>query len=154
MFNIKITSPVFSEGGPIPSRYTCDGENISPPLAWDLMPAGTKSLALVSDDPDAPMGVWVHWVAYNLPASLKGLKEGVPPSDTIAGGGRQGVNDFGKFGYGGPCPPGGTHRYFFKLYALDAELPFSERMSKEALEAAMKGHILGQGQLMGKYARK
>jgi Raf kinase inhibitor-like YbhB/YbcL family protein len=154
MTSIKITSAAFTEGEMIPAQYTCDGSNVSPPLAWDTVPAGTRSLALVADDPDAPMGTWVHWVAYNLPASVKELKEGILPSDSLPGGGRQGLSDFGKYGYGGPCPPGGTHRYFFKLYALDTALPLSGKVTKRQLEAAMKGHVLAQGELMGRYSRK
>jgi Raf kinase inhibitor-like YbhB/YbcL family protein len=153
MMTIKIKSASFAEGGMIPARFTCDGADSSPPLSWDTIPEGAKSLALICDDPDAPMGTWVHWVAYNLPPTLAGLPEAVPPAEAIAGGGKQGVSDFGKFGYGGPCPPGGTHRYFFKLYALDTLLSLSGKVTKKQLEAAMKGHIIGEGRLMGKYSR-
>ena len=122
--SVEVTSPAFHDGGSIPSKYTCDGQNVSPPLKWNTIPEGTKSIALIVDDPDAPRGDWVHWVVYDLPASLRELPERVPPDEEILGnGGRQGTTDFGKIGYGGPCPPGGTHRYFFKIYALDQEAP-------------------------------
>ena len=117
---LTIRTPVFHEGGSIPARYTCDGEDVSPPLEWSGVPEGAKSLALTCDDPDAPSGLWVHWVVFDLPPSVTGLAEGVPPNPEISGGGRQGKNDFRKIGYGGPCPPSGTHRYVFTLYALDS----------------------------------
>jgi Raf kinase inhibitor-like YbhB/YbcL family protein len=151
---IKITSSAFAEGGMIPSKYTCDGADISPPLQWGEVPEGTKSIALISDDPDAPMGTWVHWVLFNLPAETKELAENVPPDETLPNGAKQGVTDFGRVGYGGPCPPSGTHRYFFKIYALDTELQVNTSTGKRGLLKAMEGHILGQGQLMGKYKRK
>jgi len=150
---ITVTSAVFQEGGMIPEKYTCDGADISPPLAWSAAPAGTKSIALICDDPDAPMGTWVHWVVCDIPSSVNGLPEHVPPLERLENGARQGANDFGKVGYGGPCPPGGTHRYFFKLYALDVKLALSGRVTKERLRGAMGGHILAEGQLMGKYKR-
>jgi Raf kinase inhibitor-like YbhB/YbcL family protein len=151
--DIKITSSAFKEGGSIPKQYTCDGTNISPPLAWDAVPSGVKTLALICDDPDAPSGTWVHWVLYNLPANTKQLAEKVPPEENVAGGGLQGTNDFRKIGYGGPCPPSGTHRYFFKLYGLDSELSLKAGATKADLLRAMEGHIVGQGQLMGTYKR-
>jgi len=152
---IQVTSPAFSEGGSIPSKYTCDGQNVSPPLRWNAIPEGTKSIALIVDDPDAPHGDWVHWVVYDLPASIRDLAERVPPDEKYLGnGGRQGTTDFGKIGYGGPCPPSGTHRYFFKVYALDKTLGLSPGATKSQLLKAMEGHVLAQGQLMGKYARK
>lgn len=151
---IKITSSAFAEGGMIPSKYTCDGANVSPPLQWDAVPEGTKSIALISDDPDAPMGTWVHWVLFNLPAQTRELPENVPPDETLPNGAKQGITDFGRVGYGGPCPPSGTHRYFFKIYALDTELQIDTGAGKHGLLKAMEGHILGQGQLMGKYKRK
>ncbi len=154
LLTIKVTSTAFKDGGVIPLKYTCDGEDGSPPISWDTLPAVTQSIALISDDPDAPMGNWVHWVVYNLPATFKELKEGIPPAEAIAGGGKQGINDFGRFGYGGPCPPGGTHRYFFKLYALDAVMDISGKVTKNKLESAMKGHVLAQGELMGRYSRR
>lgn len=151
---IKITSPAFENEGMIPAKYTCDGEDISPPLQWDAVPEGTKSIALISDDPDAPMGTWVHWVLFNLPADARELKENIPPDKTLPNGAKQGTSDFGRIGYGGPCPPGGTHRYFFKIYALDTELSLQAGARKRDLLKAMEGHIVGQGQLMGKYKRR
>jgi Raf kinase inhibitor-like YbhB/YbcL family protein len=150
---IKVTSTAFEEGGMIPKRYTCDGTDVSPPLAWTSVPEGTKSIALICDDPDAPMGTWVHWVLFNLPADVKELAESVPSEKKLGNGAIQGTNDFRKIGYGGPCPPGGTHRYYFKLYALDTELNLQAGATKRELLKAMKGHILAEGQLMGKYRR-
>lgn len=150
---IKLTSKAFTEGGVIPSRYTCDGEDVSPPLAWSGVPEGTRSLALICDDPDAPMGTWVHWVLFNLPADSDSLPEGVPPWKTLSDGTRQGTNDFRRPGYGGPCPPGGTHRYYFKLYALDAMLEAESGITKAQLLQAMAGHVLAEGRLMGRYQR-
>jgi hypothetical protein len=151
---LQISSTAFLEGGSIPKKYTCDSEDISPPLAWNGVPAGTKSLALIADDPDAPMGTWVHWVLFDIPASLSSLPEAVAKTPTVQGIGTQGKNDFGKTGYGGPCPPRGKpHRYFFKLYALDTALNLKAGASKAEVENAMRGHILGQGQLMGTYSR-
>jgi len=150
---IKIESSAFPEGGMIPEKYTCDGEDISPPLKWDSAPEGTKSLALISDDPDAPVGTWVHWVIFNLPPDTTELQENITPVETIDNRALQGKNDFGKIGYGGPCPPGGTHRYYFKLYALDTMLTLQPGATKQQLLNAMEGHILAQGQLIGKYKR-
>ena len=150
---LKLTSTAFEDGGPIPSKYTCDGDDISPPLAWSGVPEGAKSLALIADDPDAPRGTWVHWVVYLIPPSEKGLAEGVPTTETLASGARQGRNDFQKIGYGGPCPPSGTHRYFFKLYALDGEQNLPSGVSKEQLLKAIDGHVLAEGQLVGRYQR-
>ncbi len=145
---LQVTSTAFSEGDTIPRKYTCDAENVSPPLAWTGLPQETKSLALIADDPDAPMGTWVHWVLYGLPANLTSLDEGAKEVGT------PGVTDSRKTGYGGPCPPrGSTHRYFFKLYALDTALSLKPGASKADVEKAMKGHILAHGQLMGKYGR-
>ena len=152
--DIKVTSSAFEEGGPIPSKHTCDGADVSPALQWDGEPEGTESIALICDDPDAPMGTWVHWVLFNLPAGAKELPESVPPDRNLPTGAVQGVNDFGKIGYGGPCPPGGTHRYFFKIHALDVQLDLNAGANKAQLLKAMEGHILAQGQLMGTYARK
>src|SRR5207253_1927081 len=149
---MQLTSPAFEPGRSIPSLYTCDGKDLSPPLAWSGAPAGTKSFALITDDPDAPAGTWVHWVLWNLPATLTDLKGGVHAERELAGGARQGTNDFGTIGYGGPCPPSGTHRYFFKLYALDTVLDLKEGAAKQELEAAMHGHILAKAELMGKFA--
>ncbi len=150
---IKIKSTAFEEGGMIPKKYTCDGMDVSPPLTWASVPEGTKSLALICDDPDAPMGTWVHWVLFNLPGDTKELPENIPPQKTLANGVKQGINDFRKIGYGGPCPPGGTHRYYFKLYALGTEINFEAGATKARLLKAMEGHILAEGQLMGKYRR-
>ncbi|HEU5250307.1 MAG TPA: YbhB/YbcL family Raf kinase inhibitor-like protein [Thermoanaerobaculia bacterium] len=138
----------------IPSQYTCDGRNVSPPLSWSGVPADAKNLALICDDPDAPAGVWVHWVVYDLPASAKGLPEAVPLRDEISGGGRQGKNDFRKTGYGGPCPPGGTHRYVFTLSALDRPVGLPAGATKAQLLSAMRGHVLAEGKLTGKYSRR
>lgn len=149
-----LTSSAFAEGQPIPALYTCEGKDISPPLAWTQPPDGTQSLALISDDPDAPMGTWVHWLLYNLPANQRELKEGFPTPAQLADGARQGTTDFGRTGYGGPCPPSGTHRYFFKLYALDTVLSLKPAAAQKQLESAMAGHVLGQAQLMGTYRRK
>jgi Raf kinase inhibitor-like YbhB/YbcL family protein len=150
---LKIKSSAFNEGGMIPKKYTCDGANVSPPLAWDAVPTNTKSLALISDDPDAPVGTWVHWVIYNIPPTIKELPENIPPHNTIENGAQQGTNDFRMIGYGGPCPPRGTHRYYFKLYALDKVLDGEPGLTKAHLLKAMEGHIVAQGQLMGRYQR-
>lgn len=150
---LKLTSSAFAEGELIPRQYTCDGRDISPPLSWTGAPAGTKSFALICDDPDAPVGVWDHWVCFNLPPSLAGLPEAVPRTEALPGGGLHGRNSWGKLGYGGPCPPGGVHRYFFKLYALDAELNLKAGATKKDVEKAMQGHILAESQLMGRYKR-
>jgi Raf kinase inhibitor-like YbhB/YbcL family protein len=145
---IQMTSAAFTEGSNIPSKHTCDGEDVSPELAWSGVPQGAKSLALIMDDPDAPGRVFVHWVLFNIPASVEELPEGV------SGTGLPGTNNFRKTGYNGPCPPSGSaHRYFFKLYALDQELKLPSGASKADLENAMKGHVLAMGQLMGKYGR-
>jgi len=150
---IQVTSQAFAEGEMIPEKYTCDGNDISPPLSWSGVPEGTKSLALIGDDPDAPMGTWVHWVLYNLPPDVVGIPENVPPHETLENGAKQGMTDFRRIGYGGPCPPGGTHRYFFKLYALDTLLELDAGATKKELLDAMEGHTLGEGQLMGRYRR-
>ena len=150
---ITITSTAFSEGSMIPQNYACDGEDISPPLAWSGVPDGTKSLALICDDPDAPMGTWVHWVLFNIPAHIMELPANISPEKIIQNGAKHGINDFRKFGYGGPCPPGGTHRYYFKLYALDTEINVEAGINKAQLLQAMEGHILAEGQLMGRYSR-
>jgi len=149
----KITSPAFKEGELIPKKFTCDSSDISPALNWSGAPETTRCFALICDDPDTPMGTWVHWVLYNLPSNLSGLAEAIPHSDTLPNGARQGMTDFGTPGYGGPCPPHGTHRYFFKLYALDTMLTLEGKVTKDDIEAAMKGHVLAECQLMGKYKR-
>ncbi len=151
--DIKIKSAAFVPGGKIPGKYTCDGMDISPPLAWTSGPGGTKTFALICDDPDAPMGTWVHWVLFNLPADIIELRENVPPERELESGAKQGMNDFRKIGYGGPCPPGGTHRYYFKLYVLDTEINLEAGATKSELLKAMEGHILAEGQLMGRYER-
>lgn len=151
---LKVESPAFSPGGDIPRPYTCDGPDLSPPLRWSDPPAGTQSLALICDDPDAPAGTWVHWVLYRIPATVRELPEGVPKRDTLADGSRQGRNDFGRVGYGGPCPPRGPkHRYFFKVYALDVVVDLPPGATKAELLKAMEGHVLAQGELMGRYGR-
>jgi hypothetical protein len=151
----QITSPAFDPGGGIPARFTCDGEDLSPALRWTGVPAAAKQLALICDDPDAPAGTWVHWVIYGLPPPTAELPEGVPANETGPGGARQGVNDFKRVGYGGPCPPPGKpHRYFFRLYALDREIDLPPRATKQDLLRAMEGHVLGQAELMGTYRRK
>ncbi len=150
---IKVTSTAFDESGMIPEKYTCDGMDISPQLAWANVPDGTKSFALICDDPDAPMGTWVHWVIYDIPANIRELKENIPVKEKLDNGAKQGKNDWRNIGYGGPCPPGGTHRYYFKLYALDTELNLEPGNTKAELLKAMEGHILDQGELMGKYKR-
>jgi len=149
---IHVESSAFSEGGLIPSQYTCDGKDISPPLSWSGIPEGAKSLALICDDPDASK-TWVHWVIFNLPARTSGLPEAVPAREGVLGGGTQGTNDFHKVGYGGPCPPSGTHRYMFKLSALDTEIKLSSGATKADVLRAMKGHVLAEATLMGKYSR-
>ena len=149
-----LSSSVFGEGTLIPSAFTCDGADISPPLEWKGAPKEVLSFALICDDPDAPIGDWVHWVVYNIPADVKGLSQKMPPTESLADGTRQGINDFRKTGYGGPCPPGGVHRYFFKLYALDTELPVDAGMTKKKLLDAIKGHVIADAVLMGKYQRK
>jgi hypothetical protein len=152
---LQFTSPAFVEGASIPAKHTCDGADLSPPLKWGKVPPGTKGLALICDDSDAPVGTWVHWVIYGLPASVTELPEGLPTTETLPSGAKQGINDFRRIGYGGPCPPGGpSHRYFFKLYALDMEINLPPKVTKQALLKAMEGHILAEGQLMGKYKRR
>jgi len=151
---LEIQSSSFTPGGDIPKPNTCDGEDKSPALIWSDPPPGTRSLALIMDDPDAPGGTFVHWVLFNLPASARQLPERVPGDDELQGGGLQGRNDFPKIGYGGPCPPRGLpHRYFFKLYALDTALNLPAGARKKDLEREMKGHILAEGSLMGRYGR-
>jgi len=152
--SFTLSSTAFPPGGDIPSQYTCSGADVSPALSWNDPPAGTQSFALIADDPDAPVGTWVHWVAYDLPASARQLPEAVPKTEAIAGGGVQGQNDFRKTGYGGPCPPPGKpHRYYFKLYALDSKLSLKPGATKKVVEAAMEGHILVQAEVMGRFQR-
>ena len=149
----ELTSTAFAPGEPIPQKYTCDGEDISPPLQWSELPQGTQSLALICDDPDAPVGTWVHWVLYNLPAEARALPEAIPPDAELPDGSRHGQNSWRRLDYGGPCPPSGTHRYFFKLYALDTVLDLKAGASKKQVLKAMEGHILAQAELMGVYSR-
>lgn len=153
---MNLTSGAFADGGPIPVKHTCDGPDVSPALAWTGAPGGSASFALICDDPDAPGKTWVHWVLYDLPATVSQLPENVAKTDTPQGlsGARQGMTDFRRVGYGGPCPPPGPpHRYFFKLYALDAPLALNAGASKADVERAMQGHVLGQAQLIGTYGR-
>jgi Raf kinase inhibitor-like YbhB/YbcL family protein len=151
---LQLKSPDFSSGATIPKQFTCDGADISPALSWIDPPPATQSFALITDDPDAPAGTWVHWVLYNLPATLRALPQNLPKSEQSNGGSHQGDNDFEKTGYNGPCPPPGKpHRYFFKLYALDTKLTLKPRASKKDVETAMQGHILAQGQYMGRFSR-
>jgi Raf kinase inhibitor-like YbhB/YbcL family protein len=152
---LELQSPAFSPGGDIPVKHTCDGPDVSPTLRWTDPPPGTKGFALIGDDPDAPGGTWVHWVIYEVPPTVRELPEAVPAHDTVAGIGRQGVNDFRRIGYGGPCPPRGpAHRYFFGLYALDSQTDLPPRKSKADLLRAIAGHILGRAELMGRYRRR
>jgi len=152
--SIELTSPAFTDGSDIPTKYTCDGEGVSPPLEWSNLPGGTKSIALIVDDPDAPGRTFVHWVLYAISPDARGLPENVPDVDITPEGARHGKSGFGRIGYGGPCPPSGSHRYFFKLYALDSELGLEVGADKSDLLQAMEGHILAQGQLMGRYQRQ
>lgn len=150
----RIESPAFQDQGKIPQKYTCDGADLSPPLIWKDPPENTKSFALISDDPDALVGHWVHWVAYNLPAEMNQLPEGVAKAETLSDGTRQGMTDFRRVGYGGPCPPPGKpHRYFFKLYALNTTLDLPPQAGKADLLMAFNGHVLAQAELAGLYQR-
>jgi Raf kinase inhibitor-like YbhB/YbcL family protein len=164
---IELRSSAFTDGGLIPSTFTCDGSDSSPPLEWSGVPASARSLALICDDPDAPMRTWSHWVVFNLAPQVKGLKKAVPPEKAIPAAfidgpepsgeniltATQGQNDFNKLGYGGPCPPGGTHRYFFRLYALDTSLELGSKSTRADVLKALDGHILAEGRLVGKYTR-
>lgn len=154
MMEIIVASAAFAAGSAIPAKYTCMGPDVSPPITWEKIPEGTKSIALICDDPDAPMGTWVHWVIFNIPPDKKGLPEAVPADPHLPDGSIQGINDFRRHGYGGPCPPPGKpHRYFFKVYALDTTLDLGPNSRKSDVEKAMQGHILAQGQLMGTFKR-
>ena len=150
---MRLTTPAFADGEAIPRKYTCDGEDVSPPLEWCELPEGTQSLALILDDPDAPRGLFVHWLLYGVPATENGVTEGTGGSDGSAAGGRQGKNGFGKLGYGGPCPPSGRHRYYFHLFAVDHALDLPAGATRQQLDAALQGHILAEAQLMGTYQR-
>ena len=152
---MQLTSTAFSEGAAIPAKHTCDARDVSPPLKWSGVPAGTKSLTLIVDDPDAPGGTWVHWVIYDLPAAASELAEDTPKSQYLKGGAKQGLNDFKRLGYGGPCPPHGKpHRYFFKLYALDTVLDLKPGLTKKEIESAMEKHVVARAELVGTYQRK
>lgn len=152
MFQLTTTS--FPAEGNIPSKFTCEGEDVSPELTWKNPPLRTKTFALIVDDPDAPRsGGFTHWVVYNIPANVNQIPQGAPQGDTLPGGGTQGQNDGGRTGYIGPCPPSGTHRYYFYLYALDTELNLQPGATKEDLEKAMKGHLLDKATLMGRYKK-
>jgi Raf kinase inhibitor-like YbhB/YbcL family protein len=145
---MKITSSAFQEGGNIPSKFTCDGGDTGPPLQIADVPSGAKSLALIMDDPDAPSGLFTHWMVWNISPQTNVIAEGSTPK------GARGTNDFGKSSYGGPCPPSGTHRYYFKIFAIDRELDLAAGAKRGQLDAAMKGHVVAQGELMGRYSRK
>lgn len=152
--NFEVSSTVFGNGAYIPKKYTGEGADVSPPLRWNNPPAAVKSFALICDDPDAPVGTWVHWVLFNLPPSLTDLPEALPKEGSLPNGARQGMNDFKRLGYGGPMPPRGSdHRYFFKLYALDAMLSLPAGANKADVVKAMAPHVLGQAELMGRYKR-
>lgn len=152
--SFAMKSTAFSNGGEIPRRYTCSGENVSPAMSWSEMPAKAQALVLIADDPDAPAGTWTHWILWNLPARATSLPEAVPSRESLDNGARQGRNDFGRIGYGGPCPPPGKpHRYFFRLYALDAALDLKAGASRSELESAMKAHVVAQTEWMGQFKR-
>jgi Raf kinase inhibitor-like YbhB/YbcL family protein len=150
---IKIKSTVFEEGEPIPQKYTCDGVNVSPPLQWGSVPTDVKSIALICEDPDAPSGIWSHWVIFNLPGETTDLSEFIMEREELENGAQQGLNDSGTIGYRGPCPPSVTHRYYFKIYALDVKLNLPSRITRSDLLKAMDGHIIDQGQIGGTYTR-
>jgi Raf kinase inhibitor-like YbhB/YbcL family protein len=146
-------SPAFTSGLPIPAQFSCDGQNISPALEWTEPPAAAKSLVLILDDPDAPGRTWNHWLVFNIPPSSRGFAEAVPTNDQLEDGSVQGITSAGSHGYQGPCPPSGTHRYFFKLYALDITLPLDSNATKDDVEKAMDGHILASTEFMGTFSR-
>lgn len=148
---MSLTSPAFKQGEQIPQKFTCDGDNITPELKWDGVPAGTKSFVFIFDDPDSPKGLWVHWIVYNIPNTVNSFKENLSVLPTRA---KEGLTSSGKTHYQGACPPDREHRYFFKLYALDTTLSFSSSPKKEEVEAAMEGHVLAEATLMGRYKRK
>lgn len=154
--SMALSCPAFTDGGIIPDEHTCTGQNSAPKIIWSDVPERAASLVLIAEDPDAPVGIWTHWLAYNIPAQSRGLPAGIPPIARLDDGTMQGKNDFRKIGYGGPCPPQGhgSHRYFFRLYALDRMLDLKPGAEREALERAMDGHIIGRTEIMGKYARR
>lgn len=152
---LTVTSPAFTHEAMIPSKYTCDAADVSPEISWEGAPEGAKSFVLISDDPDAPMGTWVHWVMYNIPKDVAKLPEAVPKKETLEDGTLQGVSSFNDIGYGGPCPPSGTHRYYFKVYAVDVALDLDPKgTNKDKVLKAIEGHVLAYGELMGKYKRQ
>lgn len=151
---MKIESPAFAQNEEIPSKYTCDGDNVSPPIEWSDVPSGTRTVALICDDPDAPRQDFAHWVMFNIPPEARVLPEDIEGKRQLPDGSRQGTNDFGKLGYGGPCPPSGTHHYRFTLYALDNELSVPPSSTKHDVETAMNGHVLEAAQLTGAYKRE
>jgi Raf kinase inhibitor-like YbhB/YbcL family protein len=151
---LELKSTAFKNGETIPARYTCEGDDVSPPLAWDDIPPGVASFALIADDPDAPMGTWVHWVIYDIPADARNLPEGMKKAKALPSGAKQGMTDFRDIGYGGPSPPPGpVHRYFFKLYALDVIQELEPGLTKDGLLKAMEGHVLAEAELMGTFRR-
>ncbi len=153
--SMQLTSSAFNQGQPIPAKYTCDAKDVSPSLQWSGVPSGAKSIVLLVNDPDAPVGDWVHWVLFDLPATATSLMEDLPKGQHLPGGGKQGLNDFKRLGYGGPCPPPGKpHRYFFRIYALDTLLELKPGTTRKEVQQAMQGHVLAQGELMGIYQRK
>lgn len=152
--NLALESTAFEAGSSIPERYSCDGDDLSPPLSWSELPSGTESLVLIFDDPDAPVGTWVHWVLFNVPASARSFPEDLPETEVVAGVGVHGSNSWSTVGYGGPCPPpGSTHTYMFRLYALDTMLDLDPGASRQDVDGAMQGHILASGSLLGTYGR-
>ncbi|HUN89557.1 MAG TPA: YbhB/YbcL family Raf kinase inhibitor-like protein [Terriglobales bacterium] len=152
--SFQISTSSFSSGASIPTKFTCDGQDVSPQLSWSRAPEATKSFALIADDPDAPAGTWTHWLIWDIPVASNQLAEGVPKTEEVGGLARQGQNDFRKIGYNGPCPPPGKpHRYYFKLFALDSKLNIHTGANRAQLDAAMKGHILAQTEVMGRYGR-
>lgn len=154
VMKLQVTSAAFSEGETIPQKFTCDGADVSPPLSWTRSPQSAKSIALICEDSDAPMGIFTHWVIYDLPPDTIVLDENVPKTTTLPNGAKQGVNSFNKIGYNGPCPPPGKpHRYFFKVYALDAQIELPPDATKRDLLAAMKNHVVAEGELMGTFGR-
>lgn len=154
VMKLQVTSTAFSEGEAVPKQYTGDGGDVSPPLRWGDPPPSTRSFALICEDPDAPRGTWVHWLLYNVPAQTRELPEAVPTKPTLADGAHQGTNGFGSIGYGGPAPPKGKpHRYYFKLYAVDTTLDLPAKATKSQLVAALQGHVVAEGELMGRYGR-
>jgi len=150
----ELRSSAFDQGAAIPVKYSCDGEDVSPPLEWVNPPQDVQSFVLINDDPDAPVGTWDHWILYNLPPEARSLPEAIPSDAELPDGSRHGQNSWRRLGYGGPCPPSGTHRYFFRLYASDTTFDLASGANKKQLLQAMEGHILGQAELMGVYSRK